>query len=444
MDQANNRDEALFEALNKSKKRKKRRIIRTVVIVVLCLAVLLTAGVLILRRQVAKRFASSAGDVASAEVSVGSISTQVSGSGTLLNVDEENITVPAGVTIDEVLVASQDSVAEGQILVRVDTGSVLTAMNTVQSNLSALDSDITSAASDTVSSAITAGVAGRVKQIYAQSGQDVAACMYAHGALAVLSLDGYMAVEIDAGSLAAGDAVTVRRADESTLKGTVDAVADGKATVLVTDNGPAVEEQVTVLGADWQSLGSGTLSIHSPMRISGISGTVSSVGVRENQAVYAGSTLFSLTNTSYTARYQTLLREREELENTLLELMEIYRCGGVAAPFAGTISSVDYSETSVSADAETALVSLSRDEQMQVTINVDESNILSLDLGQTAQVTVSSIGDEPFSGSVTEINKTASSSSGVTRYSAVITLDKTPEMLQGMSANRFCVLLPLG
>ena len=170
------------------------------------------------------------------------------------------------------------------------------------------------------------------------------------------------------------------------------------------------------------------------MRISGITGTVSGVSVSVNQTVYAGQTLFSLTDTSYTARYQTLLRQREELEDTLLELMQLYRDGGVYAPFAGTVSTVDYSEEAVSSDTETALVTLSPDKSMKVTVNVDESNILSLELGQTAAVTVSSIGDMSFNGSVTEINKTASSASGVTRYSAVVTLDKTPDMLQGMSA----------
>jgi hypothetical protein len=95
---------------------------------------------------------------------------------------------------------------------------------------------------------------------------------------------------------------------------------------------------------------------------------------------------------------------------------------------------VDYDETAVSSDAETALVTLSPDIKAEVTINVDESNILSLELGQSATVTIASIGDDVFGGSVTEINKTASSASGVTRYSAVVTLDKTPEMLQGMTA----------
>ena len=434
MDQTNNRDDALFEALSKSKKKKKRKTVRTVIIVLLVLGVLLTAGVFFLRRQVAKRFASSRDEVVSAEASIGSISTQVSGSGTLLNVDEESISIPAGVSVEELLVSAQESVTEGQLLVSVDSASVQTAMSSVQSELAALDKEITSAAKDTVDSRITAGVAGRVKQIFAAKGDDVAKCMYEHGALAVLSLDGKMAVEIDAGGLASGDAVVVCREDGSEISGEVDTVVNEKATILVTDNGPRADETVTVLDAEGTALGTGALSIHSPLRVSGISGTVSGVYAQENRSVYAGTALFTLTNTSYSAKYQTLLREREALEKTLLELMEIYRSGGVCAPFAGSVTSLDYNESAVSADAETALLTLSPDKQMQVSISVDESKILTLELGQTASITVRSIGDTAFEGVVTEINKTASSSSGVTRYSAVITLDKTPEMLQGMSA----------
>ena len=90
MDQNNSRDDKLFEALDKSKKKKKRKIIRTVIIIVVCLAVVLTAGVFYLRKQVTKRFASNDNDIVSAEATIGSISTQVSGSGSLVNMDEEN------------------------------------------------------------------------------------------------------------------------------------------------------------------------------------------------------------------------------------------------------------------------------------------------------------------------------------------------------------------
>jgi hypothetical protein len=258
--------------------------------------------------------------------------------------------------------------------------------------------------------------------------------MYDNGALAVLSLDGYMALQLDSVSLTSGEAVTVCRQDGTELNGIVESVVNSNATILVTDNGTEIDENVRVLDSDGNLLGEAVLYVHSPVRISGVSGTINFVYAKENRTVYAGSTLFTLSNTSYTARYQTLLREREDLENTLLELMEIYRSGGIIAPFDGTVVSVEYDESAVTEDTETALLTLSPDEKMEVTINVDESNILSLELEQRATVTVSSIGDTTFDGTVTEINKTASSSSGVTRYSAVITLEKTPEMLQGMSA----------
>ena len=434
MDQTERRDDALFEALSRKKKKRKRKIIRTVLIVILLIAAVLTGGVIYLRRQVVRRFTGSAGEVTSAQADIGSISTQVSGSGTLMNVDEESLTIPAGVTVEEVLVSAHDSVTEGQLLVKVEPASVLSAMTGLQSALSELDSEITAAGSDSVSSTISAGVAGRVKKLYARQGDDIASCMYEYGALAILSLDGCMAVSVETPGLLPGDIVTVLCADDRVVTGTVDAVTNGTATVLLPDNGPAVDEEVSLLDENGTPLGSGRLTIHSPMRVSGITGTVEYVYVTENQEVYAGSTLFSLSGTAYTARYQTLLKEREELEDTLIELMKLYQYGGLTAPFGGSVSSVDYDETAVSSDQETALVTLSPDRSMQVILNVDESNILSLKVGQTATVTVSSIGDDVFPGTVTEINKTASSSSGVTRYSAVVTLDQTPAMLQGMSA----------
>ena len=434
MDQMEKRDDALFDALERKKKKKKRKIIRTVIIVLLILALVLMGGVLYLRRQVAKRVAGSGDDVTSAEASLGSISTQVSGSGTLMNVDEESLAVPANVEVEKVLVSAQDKVTEGQLLAKVNLATVLSAMSTLQENLSSIDSEITTAVDDAVSNTITAGVAGRVKKIYAHKGDDVVACMAEHGALALLSLDGKMSVEIESSALQAGDSVTVLRSNETKLTGTVESVKKGKAVVLVSDVEPDVDEVVTVLDADGNTLGSGALSVHSPLRVSGISGTVASVNTSENSTVYAGSSLFSLSGTKYTAHYQSLVKERSEMEDDLLELMDLYRNGGVTAPFAGTVSSIDYDETAVVEDTETALATLSPDKSMEVTIDVDESNIMSLELGQSASVTVSSIGDDAFEGSVTEINKTASSTSGVTRYTAVVTLDKTPEMLQGMSA----------
>ena len=422
------RDDALFETLGKNKKRKKRRIIITVVSIVVILAIIAVVSVSFLQRRVREQFASSQGEVLSYEVTTGSISTVVSGSGSLTDVDLESITVPEGVEITEVLVKRNQTIKAGDILATVDMASVISAMADLQVQIEELDEQISDAEDDSASTRIKAGVTGRVKAIFGEKDADVTDVMYEHGALALISLDGYMAVDIETEALAVGDSVTVKLSDEKEVDGTVDSVLDGKATVLVTDNGPKYEEAVVVLNSEGAELGTGNLYIHSALRVTGYSGIISYVNVSENAKVYSSSVLFNLKDTGYSANYNSLLRERAELEETLLELLTIQRDGAVLAQMDGSVYSVDYSD-----EATTAVTTLSADEKMSVTISVDESDILSLELGQTVTVTVKSVSeDETFAGTLTEINRTSSSSG---TYSAVIEVEKVEGMLSGMTAS---------
>lgn len=422
------RDDALFETLGKNKKRKKRKIIITVVSIVVVLAIIAVVGVSFLQRQVREQFSSNQGEVLSYEVTTGSISTVVSGSGSLTDVDLESITVPEGVEITEVLVKRNQTIATGDILATVDMASVISAMADLQVQIDDLDAEISDAEDDSASTRINAGVTGRVKAIFGEKDADVADVMYEHGALALISLDGYMAVDIEAETLVVGDSVTVKLSDEDEISGTVESVVDGKATILVTDNGPAYEESVSVLNSEGAELGTGNLYIHSALKVTGYAGTISQVNATENSKVYASTRLFTLKDTGYSANYNSLLRQRAELEETLLELLTIQRDGAVLAQMDGSVYSVDYTE-----DTATAVVTLSADEKMSVTINVDESDILSLELGQTVTVSIPSVSDEEtFAGTLTEINRTSSSSG---TYSAVIEVDKVEGMLSGMTAS---------
>ena len=421
------RDDALFETLGKNKKRKKRRILITVVSIVLVLAIIAVTGVSILQRQVREQFASNQGEVLSYAVSTGSISTVVSGSGSLVDVDLQSVTVPEGVEITEILVKNNQTVAVGDVLATVDMASVMSALADLQTQIEELDDQISDAEGDAAGTTVYAGVTGRVKVVYGTVGADVADVMYENGALALLSLDGTMAVDLETDALTAGDAVTVRLSGDEEISGTVETVVDGRATVLVTDNGPAYGEEVAVIGADGTQLGTGSLYIHSPLRVTGYAGTISSVKAEENAKVSDTTKLFTLKDTGYSANYNALLRQRGELEETLLELLTIQRDGAVLAAMDGSVYSVDYTE-----DTASAVVTLSADEKMSVTISVDESDILSLELGQAVTVTVSSVSEDAFEGTLTEINRTSSSSG---TYSAVIELDKAAGMLSGMTAS---------
>ena len=421
------KDDALFEALDKNKKKKKRRIIITVVSVVTAVAVVAVVGVSFLQRRVRQQFATNSGEVLSYEVKTGSINTVVSGSGSLTDVDLKAITVPDGVEVTEVLVKTNQQISKGDILATVDMASVVSAMADLQTQIRDLDERISDAEDDEASDVIYAGVSGRVKAIYGAKKEDVADVMYEHGALALISLDGYMAVDIETDALEVGSSVTVKLSGGKEISGTVESVVGGKATVLVTDNGPKNDEAVTVLNKEGTQLGTGNLYVHSSLSITGYAGTISDVKVELNDKVSRSTKMFVLKDTAYSANYNSLLRERAELEESLRELLSIQRDGAVLSSIDGSVSSVDYTEESA-----TAIATLSTDEKVSVTISVDESDILSLALGQTVTVSVSSVSEDSFQGTLTEINRTSSSSG---TYSAVVELAKTEDMLSGMTAS---------
>lgn len=435
MDEQQKAGEELFDRLAKEKKQRRRRVVRTVVLVIAVIAVILVLLVLSLRRSVEQRFAAAEKEVLTYEVAPGTIHALVSGSGLLEQEDTEKITVPAGVSVDEVIAEAGDSVQTGDLLAKVDMASVMNALSQTQEQLKTLDKRIREAKDDTAANRITAGVSGRLKKVFAEPGDDVAACMTEHGALALISLDGYLTAQLDLDGLNRGDSLRVLRQDGSEMTGTVEESRGGITTVLISDNGPTLEETVTIYNQEGTQLGQSTLSIHSPLAVTGYAGTIQRVQAKENALLSAGSVLFTLTDTRTSANYDALLRQREEAEETLLDLLTLYRDGGLLAPWDGLVSAVSYDEALVNSKTETNILTLYPQKKMSVTISVDETDILSLKEGQTASLSVSSVSEDPFTGTVAEIRKTADTSTGVTQYAARIELDRAAGMLAGMTAS---------
>lgn len=436
MENNNEKDDVLFDKLKKAKRRKRRKVIITTVILLALAGAGITGTVLSLRSRVRTQFGAATAQVKSYQASSGRISTAVCGSGVLSYMDHEDVTVPEGVELEEIRVHTGDVLTAGDVVATVDGNTVMTALADTQSELESLDDQISGAKSDSVSSYMTASVAGRVKRVYAQKDENVVDVMMEHGALAILSLDGYMTVTVES-DLAVGTAVTVRTG-EKTYPGTVERRVGSQCVVSLTDDGPEYEAEATVLDASGAELGRGTLEIRSPLSVTGYAGTVGWVNVRENQRVYNGTSLFTLSNTSYTANYDALLRTRAEQEKRLNTLIGLLESGCIAAPFDGIVTAVTESGTDdvlAQQSGETVVATMAPNRQVCVNVAVDETDILSLELGQSAEVTISSVRDEPYTGVVTEISKVGTSASGVTQYSAVVTLDKDTKMLSGMTAS---------
>ena len=280
--------------------------------------------------------------VHSGTVEKGSVSTTLHGGGTLTTEDAEDVTIPSGVKITEFLVKNGDVVTEGTPVATVDKVSVMTAIVEVKETLEYLQEQIESVRNETVSSYVSATAGGRVKEVYAEAGDSVQDVMLRDGALAVLSLDGMMAVQIQRGmDIATGDSVTVKLSDDTEVTGRVESNLNGVITVTIEDEGYEIGEKVMVTTEDGDKVGTGELYIHNAWKATAFTGTVSAVYAKEESTVYSGSTLFTLKDTEFTAELEYLSNQHRDYEELMQDLFKMYQEGALTAPCDGVVSGVD-------------------------------------------------------------------------------------------------------
>ena len=279
--------------------------------------------------------------ILSDEVQLRNISTLVKGGGTLEEEEMVEITIPYGVKLKSFLVDNDDYVMEGDPVAEVDRVSVMSAIAQVQETLDYLNEQIEDARDGAISSTIKATAGGSVKYVYGEAGDSVQDVMLEHGALAVISLDGLMAVEFRTEeTVFAGDQVMVTFGDGTQVDARVESSLDGTVVVTLEDKGYESGAKVTV-SADNQELGAGELYIHSQWNATGFAGTISNVHVKEETKVTSGKVLFTLKDPGLAPEFQILVAQRQKYEELMLELFRLYQNTTVNAPGEGLISGVE-------------------------------------------------------------------------------------------------------
>lgn len=303
----------------------------------------------------AKQEAEADGPVAtvhSGTVEAGTVSTSLHGGGTLVTEDIEEIQLPTGVKITEFLVKNGDTVTAGTPLAAVDKVSVMTAITSVTETMYYLQSEMKSAKNEKVSSTVSATAGGRIKKVFAQKGDSVQEVMLRDGALALLSLDGLMAVKIEKKlPILTGDTVTVTLADGTEVTGRIASNLDGVIVITVEDDGYEIGQMVTVTGKDGSEIGTGELYVHNAWAASAYSGIIQSAPAKEETKVNAGATLFTLTETDFRGKLEYLSALHREYEELMQELFGMYNTGIIEAPCDGTISGIDKDSPHLLADA---------------------------------------------------------------------------------------------
>ncbi len=122
---------------------------------------------------------------------------------------------------------------------------------------------------------------------------------------------------------------------------------------------------------------------------------------------------------------------RVALEQTRLQLKR----ATLTAPLDGTVVALNVSQGEIASAAQTVVV-LSDLSALEVTINVDETDVPRVSVGQKARVTLDAFPDADLTGEVTSIAPVAQIASGVVFYPVTVRLQPTTLPVKaGMTAN---------
>ena len=290
--------------------------------------------------------------ILSGKAETGNITTAVVGGGTLADKDAVTLSVPVAVKLKSFFVTNGEKVTEGMPLASVDRVTVMTAVEQVQETLEYLSEEIEKANDTIATQKVSALAGGTVKTVYAKKGDAVQDVMLEHGALAVLSLDGLMAVDLETDStLNASSAVKVTLSNGKTVTGKVASNLAGEMTVTVEDKSYNVGEKVRVTAEDGTAIGEGELYIYSPWKATAYAGTVTSVNVKVGDKLSAGKTMMMLKDVGQTAAYHQLVAQRQDYEEIMLDLFKMYQTETLDAPCDGVVTGVDKESVQLLSDS---------------------------------------------------------------------------------------------
>ena len=320
-----------------------------------------------------------------------------------------------------------DAVKAGDILAVMTNADLDDAITDLEFDLWELDDQILSTSAGSKVTTIEAPAAGRVVAIYAKAGDDALAVFRREGALAIISTDGRMKVELSdvdtSSGVSLGEKLTVT-GETFIAEGTVvDLTRQGTClTLTIQDDSLPMGETVTVARQNGVSLGTSTLEVNKPMAVSSYGGTIESVKVSVGDKVKRADTLFKLTDSPLTLKIENLRLQREAAAKSLEEAKQQRENLIVVAPCDGTIATLSISEgDEISSGA--MLCSILEGEDMNLTIAVDELDVVEVEVGQKVKITVDALSDAEMDGEVYKIAPVGSNSGGVTTYDVELTFD---------------------
>ena len=342
-----------------------------------------------------------------------------------------------------------DTIEKGTVLYTIDSSDVATSVEKAQLALEQAQRSYNDAADAQYIRSVIGGTVASIKVKtgdYVTAGQEIATVRDDSSLQLTLEFPA-----ADASNFAVGQAAQVMlNGTFETLSGTVQAVAGTDTissgnllvrtvTIAVPNNGNLTTAQAASASINGVSaLTSARFDYQHQQTVTATtSGTVSAVCVKEGTAVTANTAIVQLSGTELSRQVQSaadsLLNAQLSMSDTEKQ-MENYT---ITSPISGTViqKNVKAGDTvgtdTVSSETLCTIYDLS---YLEMTLNVDELEILSIKEGQTVTITADAISDRTFTGVVTSVSAAGTTTGGTTTYPVTIRIDDTGDLLPGMNA----------
>lgn len=464
---------AAAEKQEQKKKRRKRRFVMKVVVVIVVIIAAL-AAFLFYRSFKAKQ--EKASEVASntTKVSRGTISSELTGSGTLAAKDTYSIT---SLVEGEILSADfeeGDQVEKGQVLYRIDSSDMDTTIKNAQTSLSDAKEDLADAQKDLAEAqskyagnSYKSTETGYIKTLYIKAGDKIN-----NGTkIADIYDDSTMILRVpflnyEAQSIPEGADVTVTLASTGEqLAGRVKSVS----TMDETLNGGVVVRYVSIYVSNPGGLSTSDTAFATYGELSSVedgsfaanletsimadldgSVEIAAVSVNEGSYVTKGQAIFSITANSMEDlldNYEKAVKSAEsaldKAENSQEDADNKLEDYTITAPISGTViskTSKAGDNITKSSSGSSTMAEIYDLSELTFEMSIDETDIDKVEVGQKVKVSADAYEGQTFEGTVTNVSLLSSYSSGVTNYPVTVTLTDAGDLLPGMNVDGTIIL----
>ena len=425
----------------------------------------------------AKMASAKTGEQKTAIATVGTLTSELTSSGTISPKDTYTITSLVEGTVLTADFEEGDQVTEGQVLYQIDASSVESDLKSSENSLARANKsyqqaleDYQEAVSNYSGNTYKSTRTGFIKKLNIQVGDKVGS----NTDLAELYNDQTMKLKVpflagEAAVIPAGSQAVVSLTDtEEQLTGVVTAVSNmdevldgGRIVRYVTmevenPGGLTTSHNATVTIGEFVCCSEGTFEAMTDTTMkASITGNgsleVEELLVHEGDYVTSGTPLFRIKSKdvedildSYQDAVDQAQEKIESAQSNADNKQETYDNYTITAPISGQVITKNVKagdKIARSSSSSTSTLAVIYDlSEVTFEMSVDELDVGRVKVGQTVNVTADAIEGKTFTGKVTNISLQSSQSNGVTNYPVTVTLDEVGDLLPGMNVDGTIIL----